>query len=143
MSQFRERSLVLGSFPILLLLSGCNAKPECESIETRSAVLNIVSNDSSNLLVAYAARNSTANKGDAKNSTEEENNSAGSSDTKPMYLLGQKIVTTSSSGDKRTLQCSGAISVALGDIKATKEINFTMQQLSDARLSVSVAPFQF
>lgn len=112
MSHFRERSLVLAGFPFLLFLSGCNAKPECESIKTRSALLSIVSNDSSNSLFAYAARNATANKGDP---AEEENKSAGSSDMKPMYLLGQKIVTTSTSGDKRTLECSGAISVALGE----------------------------
>jgi hypothetical protein len=53
------------------------------------------------------------------------------------------MVTTSTSKDKRTLQCSGGISVAVGDLKATKEINFTVQRSSDGKLSVSVAPFQF
>jgi hypothetical protein len=138
-----ERSLVLTGLLFLLFLSGCSAKPECESIETRSAVLNIVSSDHGNPLIAYAAKNSSANKDDIKNSTLEENKPPGSANMKPMYLLGQKIVTTSISGDKRTLQCSGEISVAVNDIKAAKEINFTVQQSSDGKLSVSVAPFQF
>jgi hypothetical protein len=126
-----------------MFLSGCDAKPECDSIETRSAVLNIVSDDHRNPLVAYAARNSTANKDDTKNPPSEENGSAGSQSMKPIYLLGQEIVATSTSGDKRTLQCSGAISVTVGDMKATKDVNFTVQQSAGGKMSVSVAPFQF
>jgi len=125
-----------------MLLSGCDAKPECDSIETRGAVLNIVSADHANPLVAYAARNSTVKTDDTKNPASEENKSAGSN-MKPLYLLGQRMVTTSTSKDKRTLQCSGGISVAVGDLKATKEINFTVQRSSDGTLSVSVVPFQF
>jgi hypothetical protein len=129
--------------PFLMLLTGCDAKPECDSIETRSAVLNIISSDHGNPLVDYAARNSTLNKDDTKKPASEENKSAGSDSMKPLYLLGQKIVTTSTSKDKRTLQCSGGISVAVGDLKATKEVNFTVQKSSDGKISVSVAPFQF
>ncbi|MGC2811879.1 MAG: hypothetical protein WA303_16080, partial [Bradyrhizobium sp.] len=36
----------------------------------------------------------------------------------PLYLLGDKMVTTSTSEDKRTLKCSGAISATVGDTKA-------------------------
>lgn len=125
-----------------MFLSGCNAKPECDSIETRSAVLNIVSNDHGNPLVAYAAKNSTANR-DMTSPSSETERSAQSESTKPLYLLGHKIVTTSTSEDKRTLQCSGALSVAVGDLKATKEVTFTVQQSSDGKLSVSVTPFEF
>jgi hypothetical protein len=142
MSRLRERSHVIFSFPLLILLGGCNAKPECDSIETRSAVLNLVSGDHANPLVAYAARNS-GNKDEANKPASEENKSASSDSMKPLYLLGQRMVTTSTSKDKRTLQCSGGISVAVGDLKATKEITFTVQQSSDGKLSVSVAPFQF
>ena len=60
-----------------------------------------------------------------------------------MYLLGDKIVTTSTSKDSRTLTCSGAISATVGDAKASKEINFTVQRSSDGKISVSVVPFQF
>jgi hypothetical protein len=31
----------------------------------------------------------------------------------------------------------------VGDTKASKKIDFTVQQSSDGKLSVSVAPFQF
>ena len=114
-----------------MILSGCSgsARPECDSIETRSAVLQIVSDDHRNPLVDYAAKNSTA-----KPSLE---------NTRPLYLLGQRIVTTSTSQDKRTLRCSGAISVSVGNIKASKEVDFTVQQSSDGKISVSVDPFQF
>jgi len=32
---------------------------------------------------------------------------------------------------------------AVGDIKATKEVTFTVQQSSDGKISVAVDPFQF
>jgi hypothetical protein len=113
MSRLRERFQVIFSFPFLILLGGCAAKPECDSIETRSAVLNLVSGDHANPLVAYAAKNSNANKDEANKPASEENKSASSDSMKPLYLLGQRMVTTSTSKDKRTLQCSGGISVAV------------------------------
>jgi hypothetical protein len=79
------------------------------SLETRKAVLDIVSDDHHNPLVEFAAKNSTAK----------------------------------ASPDKRTLQCSGAISAGVGDVKASKEIGFTVQRSADGKLSVSVTPFQF
>lgn len=92
-------------------------------------MLQTVADDHRNPLANYAAKESTA-----KPTPE---------NAKPLYLLGNKIVTTSVSADKRTLQCSGAISVAVGDTKASKEIDFTVQQTSDGKVSVSVVPFQF
>ena len=137
MPYFRKRPIVLWSFPFLILLSGCDAKPECDSFETRNAVLQAVSDDHNNVLGKYAATNSAmAKSSDASSEAEK-------SKQQPLYLLGEKIVTTSTSEDKRTLQCSGSRSVTVGDTKASKEINFTVQQLSDGKISVSVAPFQF
>lgn len=124
-----SRLLWFLTFPVLVVLGGCGDQLECDSIETRKAVLQTISNDHRNPLVNFAARESTA-KPTAENS-------------KPQYLLGEKIVTTSASEDKRTLQCSGGISVSLGDIKASKEVEFTVQRSSDGKLAVSVAPFQF
>lgn len=124
-----DRLPAFWAFPLLIVLSGCSAKPECDSIETRGAVLGIVSDDHRNPLLNYAEKNSTA-KPNLEN-------------TKPLYLLGERIVTTSTSPDKPTLQCSGAISVSVGDIKASKEVDFTVQQSPDGKISVSVAPFQF
>jgi hypothetical protein len=121
----------------LILLSGCDAKPECDSFETRNAVLQIVSDDHNNALVKYAAKNSTM--AQSSDSTSE----AEKSKQQPFYHLGEKIVTTSTSEDKRTLKCSGSVSATVGDTKASKEVNFTVQQSSDGKVSVSVAPFQF
>jgi hypothetical protein len=59
------------------------------------------------------------------------------------YRLGEKIVTTSTSENKRTLKCSGSMSVTIGSTKASKEVNFTVQQSSDDKITVSVDPFQF
>jgi hypothetical protein len=53
------------------------------------------------------------------------------------------MVTTSTSDNKRTLKCSGSLSVTVGDTKASKEVDFTVQQSPDGKITVSVAPFQF
>jgi hypothetical protein len=143
MLYFRERSLVFWSFPIVILLSGCGAKPECDSSETRKAVLQVVSDDHHNALATYAAKNSNVAKPPSGNATPDAEKSANSESARPLYLLGEKIVTTSTSADKRTLECSGAISATVGDTKASKEVNFTVQQSSDGKITVSVAPFQF
>ena len=137
MASFRGRSLSLCSFPVVLFLWGCgDPKVECDSPETRNAVLNAISDDHSNALANFAARNSNVAK-DVENSPNSEN-------AKPLYRLeDEKIVTLPSSPDKRTLTCSGSISVTVGDTKASKEVHFTVQKPADGKLSVSVAPFQF
>src|ERR1700712_636123 len=104
----RERSLIFWTGPFLFLLSGCGPKVECDSIETRTAVLQIVSDDHKNPLANFAADNNS-------------NNPGSGAAAKPLYLLGQRIVTSSVSADKRTLKCSGPISVSVGDTKASKE----------------------
>jgi hypothetical protein len=137
MPYFRKRPIVFWSFPFLIFLSGCEAKPECDSFETRNAVLQTVSDDHNNALVEYAAKNwAMAKSSDASPDAEK-------SKQQPLYTLGEKIVTTSTSENKRTLKCSGSMSVAVGDTKASKEVNFTVQQSSDGKITVSVDPFQF
>jgi hypothetical protein len=133
MPYFRERPLRLFCFPIMLLLGSCAPKVECDSPETRSAVLATVSNDHSNALGEFAARNS-----DVSKETDSKSERA-----KPFYRLGEKIVTVSTSGDKQTLKCSGGISVVVGDTRASKEVDFTVQRSTDGKTSVSVEPFQF
>jgi hypothetical protein len=137
MPYFRKRPIVLWSFPCLILLGGCDAKPECDSFEARKAVLQTVSDDHNNALGKYAANNSSMAKSSGASSEAEK------SKQQPLYLLSEKIVTTSTSEDKRTLKCNGSISVTVGDTKASKEVNFTVQQSSDGKISVTVAPFQF
>ena len=136
MRYFSRRSLALCNLPVLLFLSGCGGL-ECDSIETRNAVLQIVSNDHNNPLARYAAENpNTAKPSDGSAEAEK-------SRQQPLYLLGEKIVTISTSADKRTLKCSGAISATVGATKASKDVNFTVQQAPDGKISVSVDPFQF
>jgi hypothetical protein len=136
MPYFRKRPVVFWNFPFLIFLRGCEAKPECDSTETRNAVLQTVSDDHNNALVRFAAKNSTA----AKSS--DANLEAENSKQQPSYVLGEKIVTTSTSEDNRTLKCSGSISATVGDTKASKEVNFTVQQ-SNGKITVSVDPFRF
>ena len=136
MPHFRKRPTVFWSLPFLIFLGGCEAKPECDSFETRNAVLKTVSEDHKNALAEYAAKSSNLAKSSDANSEAEK------SKQQPLYVLGEKIVTTSTSKDKRTLKCSGSISATVGDTKASKEVNFTVQQ-SDGKIAVSVEPFQF
>ena len=137
MPHFRRRPTVFWSLPFLIFLGGCDAKPECDSLETRNAVLKTVSEDHKNALAEYAAKSSNLAKSSDANSEAEK------SKQQPLYVLGEKIVTTSTSKDKRTLKCSGSISATVGDTKASKEVNFTVQRSSDGKIFVSVAPFQF
>jgi hypothetical protein len=137
MLYFRKLPIAFWSFLFPIFLSGCNAKPECDSFETRNAVLQAVSDDHNNALVKYAAKNSNLAKSSDTSSEAEK------SRQKPLYLLGEEMVTTSTSKDKRTLKCSGSISVIVDDTKASKEVNFTVQQPSDGKMSVSVDPFEF
>jgi hypothetical protein len=131
----RRRGPILWAFPVLIFLGGCEAKPECDSPETRSAVLASVENDHKNALGEFAANNSTTASDAGKK--------ADASRRQPIYVLGEKLVTRSTSDHKQTLKCSGALSVTVGDIKASKEVDFTVQRTPDGKLAISVEPFQF
>lgn len=135
MADNRKRSLVLWTLPLLIIASSCSAQPECDSMETRQAILQYISSDHINPLIDFAAKEAVDAAPGAKSS-----NADGA---KPMYLLGQRMVTTSTSKDKLTLRCSGALSVTIKNLEATKEVNFTVQKSPDGKLSVSVDPFQF
>jgi hypothetical protein len=137
MPYFKSGSLVFCSIPFVVFSTGCIAAPECDTIETRKAVLQFALGDGGNPLGTYAAKNSTAGKNSAVGKSP---NLEGET---ARYQLGQKIVTTSTSKDKMTVKCSGGISAAVDDTKATKEVIFTVQQSADGKVSVSVDPFQF
>jgi hypothetical protein len=136
MPNLRKQSITLYSCSFLIFLGGCSAKPECDSFETRDAVLKTVSDDHTNALGKYAAKISKTKPNDTSSESEKPQQ-------RPLYLLGEKIVTTSTSEDKQTLTCSGSISVTVDDTKASKEIDFTVQRMPDGKMSVSVTPFQF
>jgi hypothetical protein len=136
MPYFRERALVLFGLPLLIFLSGCKPQPSaCDTSEIRNDVLKSFFDDPSNRLAAYAAKNSTANPDSASIASPE--------GEKPLYALGEEMVTTSTSADKRTFQCSCEISVTVDGTTASKDVNFTVQKALDGKISVSVAPFQF
>ena len=72
MKYFREPQTVLRSLPVLLLLSGCNgAEFECDSLDTRNSVIKIVSDNSNNALVDYAAKNSSVVEARANSASKE------------------------------------------------------------------------
>jgi hypothetical protein len=131
---------VVAAFSLFLLPSASLASPACDSIETRKAVLDFINSDSSNRLADFAAKTNSAS---GEHKSAKVANSKKHQDEKPFYELGQRFVTTSSTKDKRTVKCSGALSASVGNAKATKEIDFTVQQSMDGSLSVSVEPFQF
>jgi hypothetical protein len=137
MPYFCKRPSVFWSFPFLVFLGGCDAKPECDSVETRNAVLQIVSDDHKNALAEYAAKNSSVAKSSDANPEAEKSRQA------PSYRLGEQMITTSTSDNKRTLKCSGSLSVTVDNTKASKQVDFTVQQSSDGKVTVSVVPFQF
>jgi hypothetical protein len=146
MTAIQEKRAVLWSLPVLLLLSGCGtAEPECDSSESRDSVLKIVSADSNNRLVDYAARNSSAVEArvngastEAEKSTILEKAKRGAS-----YKLGSTISIISRSKDKRAVTCSGELAATVEDATAHKQVNFKVEITPDGRLSVSVEPFQF
>ena len=141
MPYWRARSIVC--FPFLIFLSGCGDGIECDSMETRQSVLQAVSGDHDNALVRFAARTSTRVQEQLSHAGADAEKSAILEGAKgrAFYRLGEQMVTVST--NKRTLTCSGPMSATIDDIKATKDVNFTVQQSPDGKLSVSVEPFQF
>jgi hypothetical protein len=58
MKYFQERRTVLWSLSVLLLSACGGAEPECDTHDTRNSVVKIVSGDTNNAPVNYAAKNS-------------------------------------------------------------------------------------
>jgi hypothetical protein len=142
---FWERQTVLWSLPVLLLLSSCgSAGPECDSFDTRNSVVKIVSDDSNNALVDYAAKNSSVIGARVnKASTEAERLAIWETARQgASYRLGA-IGTNPKSKDRRAVNCSGVLSVTVEDATAEKQVDFKIEQMPDGKVSVSVSPFQF
>ena len=121
------KKIITGLVALLLGVGSLSA----HVITVSSTNLNI-----SNCYTSLQAATNAAKPGDTSPAAEK-------SRRQPLYALGEKIVTTSTSGNKRTLQCRGSMSVTVGDTKASKEVNFTVQQSSNGKVAVSVAPFRF
>jgi|SRR6516165_7755959 len=143
MAYFRERQMVLWSIPVLLLLSGCGGtEPECDSLDTRNSVVKIVSGDSSNALVNYAAKNSSVVEARVdKASTEAEKLAIWETARQgAAYKLGEANLK---SKDRGAVTCSGLLSAPVEDATAQKQVDFKVEQTPHGNVSVSVSPFQF
>ena len=146
MKYFQERQTVLWSLAVLLLLSGCaGAEPECDSLDTRNSVVEIVSGDSNNALVNYAAKNSSVVEARVNNASTEAEKLAILEKARQggLYRLGDAISTKSKNRDKRAVTCSGLLSATVEDATAQKQVDFKVEQTPDGKVSVSVNPFQF
>jgi hypothetical protein len=142
----RERQLAFGYLPVLLLLSGCGgAEPECDSLDTRSSVIKVVSDDSNNALVNYAARNSSAVEAMVSKTNSEAEKSAILEKARQgaAYRLDDTIRTNSRNKARRTVTCSGLLYATVEDATAQKQVDFKVEQAADGNVSVSVSPFQF
>jgi hypothetical protein len=141
-----RRQTLLCSLPVLLSLSGCGElEPECDSPDTRNSVVTIVSGDSNNALVDYAARNSSVVEARANNARTEAEKSAILEKARQAasYRLGDEISTNSVSKDKRAVTCSGVLSATVEDVTAQKQVEYSVEQTPDGKASVSVSPFRF
>jgi hypothetical protein len=146
MKHFREGQSVLGCLPVLVLLSGCGgATPECDSLDTRSTVVNIISDDSNNALVNYAVKNSSAVAAMVSNTNTEAEKLAiwERARQSATYRLDDAIRTNSRSKAKRVVTCTGLLYATVEDVTAQKEVDFKVEQTTDGKMSISVSPFQF
>ncbi|MGY8664893.1 hypothetical protein Q3C01_21395 [Bradyrhizobium sp. UFLA05-109] len=146
MKHFREAQPVLGCLPVLLLLSSCGgATLECESLDTRTAVVKIVSDDSNNALVSYAVKNSTAVAAMISNTNTEAEKLAILEKVRQgaAYRLDDTIRTNSRGKAKRAVSCTGLLYVTVEDVTAQKEVDFKVERAADGKISISVSPFQF
>ena len=146
MKLFPEGRTVLRCFPVLLLLSGCGeATPECGSLDTRNTVVKVISDDSNNALVNYAAKNSSVVAAMARNANTEAEKLAILEKARQdaAYRLDDTIRTNSRNKAKRAVTCTGLLYATVKDTTAQKELDFKVEQTADGKISVSVSPFQF
>jgi hypothetical protein len=146
MKLFPEGRTVLRCFPVLLLLSGCGeATPECDSLDTRNTVIKIISDDSHNALVNYAAKNSSVVAAMVRNANTEAEKSAILEKARQdaAYRLDDAMRTNSINRAKRAVTCTGLLYATVEDATAQKELDFKVEQTADGKISISLVPFQF
>jgi hypothetical protein len=146
MKLFPEGRTVLGCCPVLLLLSGCGeATPECDSLNARNTVVKVISDDSNNALVNYAAKNSSAIAAMVSNANTEVEKLAILEKARQdaAYRLDDTIRTNSINKAKRAVTCTGLLYATVDDTTAQKEVDFKVEQTADGKISISVSPFQF
>jgi hypothetical protein len=142
----RRRPLALWWFPVLLLLNGCGEpEPECDSLGAHNSVVKIISDDSNNALVNYAARNSSLIAAMVSDTNTEAEKLAIFEKAKQgaVYRLDDTTVTNSRNRSTRAVSCSGLLYVTVGDTMAQKQVDFRVERTTDGKMSVSVDPFLF
>jgi hypothetical protein len=141
----RQGRTVLGCLPGLLLL-GCGvATPECDSLDTRNTVIKVISDDSNNPLVNYAARNSSVVVARVSSANTEVEKAAiwEKARQSAAYRLDDTIRTNSRNKAKRAVTCSGLLYATVEDTTAQKQVDFEVEQTPDGEMTISVSPFQF
>jgi hypothetical protein len=142
----KNQPLALWRLFILLLLTGCGgAEPECDSLDSHNSVVRIISDDSNNALVNYAARNSSSVAAMVSNTNTEAEKLAILEKARQgaVYRLDDTILTNSRNRATRAVTCSGLLYVTVGDTMAEKQVDFKVERTTDGRMSVSVDPFLF
>jgi hypothetical protein len=172
MKLFRKKeSSALLCFSVFLLLSSCGGEePECGALEARNSVVKIVAGDKNNSLVNYAVKNSStvaemiANSAGAKarganvarggEINDESTKFDANAETEKsaiwekakegaVYTLDDTIIMNSRNRATHAVNCSGLLSVSVGDTTAQKQIDFTVEQSAEGKIFVSVKPFLF
>jgi hypothetical protein len=133
-------------FCALLLLNGCgSAQPGCDSPDARTSVVKIISDDSNNALVDYAAQNSSSVAAMVSNANTEAEKSAILDKARKgaVYRLDDTVLTNSRNRATGAIACSGLLYVTVEDATAEKQVDFQIERTRDGKMSVSVAPFLF
>jgi hypothetical protein len=150
MRPIREGQALLARFVLLLFLSGCGeadqmAGQACRSLDARSSVLKVFSDDQNNKLVTFTLKYSSsldAMMNAAKSETEKSAILEGAKKS-AVYSLDATILVKSEDKATREVTCIGILSVSVLDTSAEKEIEFRVKQTPDGRPLVSVSPFLF
>jgi hypothetical protein len=147
MKPFRKKQpLALWCCSVLLLLNGCGgAEPECGSLDTQTSVVKVISDDSNNALVEFAAKNSNSVTAMMNNTNTEAEKLAilEKAQQGAAYRLDDTILTNSRNWATRAVTCSGLLYVTVGDTTAQKQVDFRVERTADGKMSVSVDPFLF
>ena len=149
MRLIRDRRAFLARFTVLLLLSGCGEAEQeaeqCRSLDARSSVLKIFSDDENNALVTFALKNSSSLDAmmAATKSETEKLAILDNAKRRAVYSLGGTILMKSNDRAMREITCNGVLSVTVLDTSAEKEIEFRVKQTTDRTPLVSVSPFLF
>jgi len=151
MRLIREGQAFLTRFFVLLLLSGCGEAEQeaeqCRSLDARSSVVKIFSDDENNALVTFALKNSSsldammnASKSEMEQFAILDNAKRGA-----VYSLGGTILMKSKDRATGEVTCNGVLSVTALDTSAEKEIEFRVKQTAstDRTPLISVSPFLF